>query len=193
MSNCVLCNQEISVKSTTHKCFKCRRRVTLKQYGENNKETLTEYQARYRKENREVCNQRCKIAENKKPEYYRKKKRDNYRRKHGIPLDDPFVKRKDGEGSIGAAGYKTITRKGHPNSMDERGRILEHILVMSDHIGRPLKKGESVHNRNGIRNDNRIENLELWHKGQPAGQRLSEKLAWAIEFIQGYGYKVVKE
>ena len=57
-------------------------------------------------------------------------------------------------------GYVSLHRPGHPMG-DKRGRVMEHRLVMSQMLGRPLTPGEHVHHRNRIKTDNRPENLEL--------------------------------
>lgn len=85
-------------------------------------------------------------------------------------------------GTTTSQGYRAIHLKGKP--------ILEHRHVMEQTLGRSLTREETVHHRNGQRTDNRPDNLELWSKSQPAGQRVEEKIAWAIGFLQLYGYQV---
>lgn len=50
----------------------------------------------------------------------------------------------------------------------------EHRLIMEKKLGRPLAKGESVHHKNGVKTDNRPENLELWVGAIRYGQRATD-------------------
>jgi hypothetical protein len=72
-------------------------------------------------------------------------------------------------------------------STPNKGNIAEHRLVMEEHLGRKLLPGENVHHVNGVRHDNRIENLELWVVNQPCGQRPEDLVAWAREILALYG------
>ncbi len=92
---------------------------------------------------------------------------------------------KGGRISTGKAGYIRIWKPEHPGA-DKHNYVLEHVYVMSEHLGRPLVKGETVHHKNGVRDDNRIENLELWSSNHPSGQRVEDKLKWAHETIALY-------
>lgn len=125
----------------------------------------------------------------KRSEYYLK----YYRKKKGWPLDTPRKRAKKGEESyIDKKGYRIITVSGHPNCQSDGRTIYEHIYVMSQSIKRPLLPEETVHHKNGIRDDNRIENLELWNKNHCSGQRVEDKIEWCIDFLQNYGYKIGK-
>ena len=57
---------------------------------------------------------------------------------------------------------------------------------MAKMLGRPLTRDESVHHRNGDRLDNRPENLELWSRYQPRGQRVCDKIEYAFDILRRY-------
>jgi hypothetical protein len=74
----------------------------------------------------------------------------------------------------------------HPNARKD-GYVAEHIKVMAAKLGRLRQPFEEVHHKNGVRHDNRPENLELWARGmQPPGSRVSDLIDSAIRVLMLY-------
>jgi hypothetical protein len=82
------------------------------------------------------------------------------------------------------SGYKVF-------KIGNKSEIPEHRLIVERHLGRPLRRFEHVHHINGIRSDNRIENLQIWcapskasdrTDGQPYGQRPEDLVEFVLEF-----------
>ena len=71
--------------------------------------------------------------------------------------------------------------------------MLQHRHIMEQFLGRELLPEENVHHINGIRDDNRIENLEIWNTRQPKGQRIPDKIEYAIEILNQYAPHLLKE
>ena len=81
-----------------------------------------------------------------------------------------------------AIGDRFLNGHGYVNIKTERGVVLEHRYVMELHLGRELVPFENVHHINGIRDDNRLENLELWAAAQPAGQRVAQLIPYMAKY-----------
>lgn len=83
----------------------------------------------------------------------------------------------------------TVKKNGYVRIKTEEGWFWEHRVVKEKQLGRKLYSHESIHHLNGQRDDNRIENLEIWIVSQVAGQRVCDKLNWLIDMYRLYNGK----
>lgn len=103
-----------------------------------------------------------------------------YRRQY--KYGDPNVVRKRGSKPSGNSKQRYV----YVYDPVRGNNVLEHRVVMEGILGRPLLPTETVHHKNGNTKDNRPENLELWSKAQPAGQRVQDKVEFALEILSTY-------
>lgn len=106
--------------------------------------------------------------------------------KHGDPRAEIPLRIQEGQGGLNH-GYRSVAVPSELRHLTHgESWVGEHRLAMARHLGRPLHPDEVVHHRNGVRTDNRIENLELWSTAHPKGQSIEEKVAFAVDMLRRY-------
>lgn len=101
---------------------------------------------------------------------------------HGDPGQAAPLFAPKGAGHTSKDGYRYVTVDGR--------KMKEHRHVMEQYLGRPLVADEVVHHVNGIRDDNRIENLELWTTTHPRGGRVLDLVEFSQDVLARYGGEV---
>lgn len=130
----------------------------------------------------------CTVEGCDRPSYARAHCSTHYRRilAHGDPQPDTPIRVVTGEGWL-SHGYWVVPVPAEDRWLTGGERkVGEHRLKMALHLGRPLMSDEVVHHINGDRTDNRLENLELWSTAHPKGQRVEDKVDFALTMLRRY-------
>lgn len=106
---------------------------------------------------------------------YGRKMSEEEKRKRSISQKGPNSKLWGGGRKMHRLGYVLVYCPDHPQA-DRQGFVLEHRLVVENEIGRYLSKDEVIHHKNGNKEDNRIENLEIMSRAEHIDQHRNELL-----------------
>jgi hypothetical protein len=130
----------------------------------------------------------CAVDRCGRPAYARRLCNTHYRRvlATGDARPDEPIRLVTGEGYEHHGYWVVPVDPGERWLVNGETKTAEHRLVMARALGRPLEPEESVHHRNGVRTDNRLVNLELWSSAHPYGQRVVDKVDWAVRLLGRY-------
>ena len=131
----------------------------------------------------------CKVEDCEREVHGRGYCSAHYRRvlKHGDPLAQIPIREADGTGHM-SHGYRQINIPKELRHLSHgKTKMAEHRFVMAQHLGRALSSDEHVHHVNGVRTDNRLDNLELWSTSHPSGRRIEDLLEFCMAMLDRYG------
>lgn len=123
---------------------------------------------------------RCKICSSPMRDIpcFRKRKKTCSKKCHALWLTKKMKKK----GYFFENGYKRVLIP-YSERTDSNKYIMEHRLIMENHLGRKLKDDEIVHHKNKNRMDNRISNLEVMTYSEHSRHHVPKKNGrWAIGY-----------
>ena len=86
--------------------------------------------------------------------------------------------------------HKTYMENGYitefKNGYNKKGNVKQHRRIMEEYLGRRLESWEVVHHINGIKTDNRIENLQLMTASEHSSMHRKEEKAAGKHLFGGY-------
>ena len=107
--------------------------------------------------------------------------------KYGNPRSEVPIRESDGTGHMSHGYLQVNIPKQFRHLSGGATKIAKHRFVMAQSLGRALTPDEHVHHINGVKTDNRLENLELWSVSHPSGRRIEDLLEFCQVMLDRYG------